>query len=118
MSDFLYAQVDYQFDDGVAAIFSLLVEAATETLDAERGLNGIEIGSPEPYQLSIRIKCNTPLAVLMAGVDFHKVAHALTRVEQQTAHAPLGPSDNHLLHTIKFSMYDAQGRLQEPAVKA
>lgn len=114
MSHRLYLQADYQFDDDIAAIFSLLVDAATETLIDVHGLNGIEIMSTAPFRLTVKVGCDTPLHLQEAGKCLDEVSHALNRVQLETAHAPLdlmGPVHS---HEMQLSIYDADGNLQRP----
>lgn len=103
----LYAQADYQFDENAAVIFSLLVDAATETLLVEHGLNGIEILSLAPFQLTVKARCDTPLELLIAGQYLNEVSHALNRVQLETAHAPLDLVSPVRSHTMQLKILDA-----------
>jgi hypothetical protein len=109
-----YLQADYQFENDIAAIFSLLVDAATETLIVAHGLNGIEIMSTAPFRLTVKVRCDTPLQLQEAGKCLDEVSHALNRVQLETAHAPLdliGPVHS---HEMQLNIYDADGNLQVP----
>lgn len=108
----LYVQADYQFDEDIAAIFSLLVDAATETLITEHGLNGIEIMSTAPYRLTVKVGCDTPLHLLEAGKCLDEVSHALSRVQLETAHAPIDLINPVHGHEMQLRIYDADGNLQ------
>lgn len=112
MFHFLHAQADYQFDEDVAPIFSLLVDAATETLIVEHGLSGVEIKSTAPFRLTVKVKCNTPLDLLESGQYLNEVSHALNRVQMETAHAPLDLVGPVRSHAMQLRICDADGNLQ------